>query len=331
MKKLLLFLLILWAAIPLSAQISQSTTPIGFGANLPATCNPISKSKVLFFKTTATAGLYSCTATNTWTIIGGGGGGGGINPALGITPSIAGYYPAATTPIASTLNSISGNNDLYTVPSGRKALVYDFTTTNSTAGSINIFPAIKISGTYYRIGNSVSEGTGGTGQGHIYGMSSAKNSAPIVLNAGESFSVNTDAVGLSIWAHLVEFDATAPLSRASITSFTAGDNTLLTVTTGKTLIMGSQGFASNNNPVVSMQGITYYNNSGAQRTMGGIYLVPSGGSPNNANRFATSNTVFSGLGFNKYLAGNIASGSSIVINTDSNAAGQFVWVNYQEF
>lgn len=253
------------------------------------------------------------------------------NPALGISPAFPGYYPNAKSPSAVTLNSIVGNNDLYEVPVGKKALVYDYTATNSTAGTINHYPQLKIGATYYRIGTAVAEGSGGTGQGHNYGMSSIRQSAPIVLNAGESFAVNTDAVGLSIWTHIIEFDASAPLSRATITNFVVGDNTLLTVSAGKTIVIGSQGFTSTNNPNANQNGIVYFNNSGASRTMGGIYLVPNGSSAVNANRFAASNVVINPAGFTKFLAGNIASLASIVMNIDSNAAGQIAWCNYQEF
>ena len=51
---------------------SQTTKPqIRWVSTLPATCSPTRAAEALVYKYTATAGLYRCSATNTWTVVGG--------------------------------------------------------------------------------------------------------------------------------------------------------------------------------------------------------------------------------------------------------------------
>jgi|GEM_PF-7049859 len=238
-----------------------------------------------------------------------------------------GLYPNATFPAASTLNSANGHNDLYTVPAGRKALVIDYIKTNSTGGAINSFPEIKIGSTYYQLGNSLSEVSGGIG--HNYGMTSGNFSQSIVLNAGEKFSVNCDAPGLSVWVNIIEFDAASPLGRADIQTWVNGANTLFTVPVGKTVSFGATTLQANsNNPGTIITSYVYRNTSGSSRTISTVNIVPSGGSPAANNQFVGSNVIFNGQGFNKYFHGNMRPGDFINVNSDSNAAGQYAWINY---
>ncbi len=252
-----------------------------------------------------------------------------VNEAVAIPRSvfeIPGHFPQCSFPPAYVIGAASGDNDLYTVPAQRKALIQDFIVTNVSGGAISYFPQIKIGATYFAIGKPLTEANNGFG--HNYGMSQANNSQPIVLNAGEKFSVNCSGAGLSIWANIIEFDAYSPLSRADIRNWIAGNNTLLTVPVGRTIHIGSLGFTVSNNPSTTIQGINYFNNSGGSRSFTGIYIVPSGGSPAGNNTFATANTIGNGLGFTKFFPGCLHPSDSIVIDMDSGAAGQFMWCNY---
>lgn len=79
-RLLLLIATLCFLATAASAQISGPAYRIYSGPTLPATCDPGSTSDTgvtdVFIKTTATKGIYYCSATNTWTNSGGGGGGG---------------------------------------------------------------------------------------------------------------------------------------------------------------------------------------------------------------------------------------------------------------
>jgi hypothetical protein len=237
-----------------------------------------------------------------------------------------GQYPSCSFPAGYTNSSANGNNDLYTVPVGRKAVIQDFIVTNVSGGSINYFPQIKIGGTYYRIGAGATEAN--LGYGHNYGMNASKLSQPIVLNAGEKFSVNTSAAGLSIWCNIIEFADYCPLSRADIRSWSAGNNTLLTIPVGRTIHLGGLGFTTGNNPGTNVQSLVYFNNSGVTRTINSINIVPSGGGVSSANTFATTNVIAAAGGFAKFFPGCLNPGDSIVFNVDAGTAGQFAWCSY---
>lgn len=71
----LLPLLLLLIPLSVSAQVSSTTArSIRSGANLPATCAPGPSVTNVFIKTGASAGVYYCSATNTWTAVGAGAG-----------------------------------------------------------------------------------------------------------------------------------------------------------------------------------------------------------------------------------------------------------------
>jgi hypothetical protein len=75
MKKLLALVLLtlaLIAIVPVTGADRVVSSPyFRWGGTLPSTCS--TTSPYLFFKTSATIGLYQCTATNTWTAVGSGG------------------------------------------------------------------------------------------------------------------------------------------------------------------------------------------------------------------------------------------------------------------
>ena len=64
----LLFFLSLFASLSIASFGQQIAKPIPYGATLPATCTVGD----LFNRTATTIGIYTCTATNTWTAPGGG-------------------------------------------------------------------------------------------------------------------------------------------------------------------------------------------------------------------------------------------------------------------
>lgn len=79
MKKLFLIITLLTVlAIPSLAQVSGGTAyRIYSGTSLPSTCNQGPGVTDVFIKTSATQGIYYCSAANTWTLSSGGGGGTG--------------------------------------------------------------------------------------------------------------------------------------------------------------------------------------------------------------------------------------------------------------
>jgi hypothetical protein len=193
----------------------------------------------------------------------------------------------------------------------------------------------KATGAYVRLGSNTIENPGGIG--HNFGSGAIKT-IPIVLNAGETLSINSDGAHVTFWAHLIEFDATSPLARADIgisagTGWIAGDNELpITIAEGSTIGFGIPGFNQSNNPPSIITGFALINQSAAAVTYTGPFIVPAGAtpsaSPGSANQFAGGNTLFSGGTFFKYFPGGMAPGDTIVINSNSGATGQIGWTNY---
>lgn len=214
-------------------------------------------------------------------------------------------------------NLPTGDNDIYTVPTGKKALVsVQQRGFNGSAGTIVYNVSIKVGGVYYRIGanTTLTTGTGGAGANIL---------SPIVLNAGESLSVNTTTTaGLNVLFNVMEFDATNSLSSARILALSSGDNTLYTVTSGKSLAMFTSLYSAATALVV------------ANATGGAVniitYAVPSGGSSGSTNKVFPSTSVGDKSASQFSLTTNMSAGDFVVVNSDSATAGQVAYMTYFE-
>lgn len=232
-------------------------------------------------------------------------------------------------PVVRNLSLPAGDQVLYTVPTGKKALVVDVWVTNPTAGGITYFTKLTTPNGTFQIGAGKTEGAAGIG--HNYG-SNGSNSIPIVMNAAEVLTINSSALGLSAWLSVIEFDASSALSRWDIQTWVNGNNVLYTHPAGKTVVFGSISGTAINNPVETMTGFAIFNASGSTRTYVGPYIVPAAGSPTTSNQFGGSNALISGQGFFKFFPGGLATGDTIVITTsDANNTGQIAWINGMQF
>ena len=221
-------------------------------------------------------------------------------------------------------NFASGDNDIYTVPTGKVAIIPGGArVTNIGVSAITFYPEIKISGVYYKLALA------GASAAPSSNASVETTNSTIVLNAGETWALHTDNNGANIFLPVIEFDASAPIMRASLLSLSSGNNTLYTVPGGKSAIFPPTSLSS----FGTSGGRTVYGNfSGVSRTVQ-IYVVPNGQSVTTSTSISggTANTVSDGA----YLASNtpqsLSAGDSIVVNTDAATATQFIWVNVIEF
>ena len=215
-------------------------------------------------------------------------------------------------------NLATGQQDLYTCPSGKRAYVVVAFGYNTSAGSITIQPEIKVSGTYYRIGNDVTLTTL-TGGGIT--------NPEIVLEAGEIFAVNlTTTNGLNIWVRIIEFDNTSGFKTAKILALANGNNTLYTCPASTIAKM----MTTYTNEATGTGAIKYMNASGASRNITNN-VVPSGGSVATGNQAGplqagANNTFLSVIAPPVPLA----AGDFINVNTNNGTAGQVSWVNVME-
>ena len=222
---------------------------------------------------------------------------------------------------ANSVNTAAGDTDLYTVPASKKALVVEcsYTVPTGNASSVICFAEFKSSGVYTKydfVANGAAAGSLGV----------TALLVPMLFAAGESFSVNCNNPGISLWPFILEFDDTAAINVARLSSFNAGDNTLLTLSTnGIQLISNLESVAAGS---VMKGSLYYFNNTGITRTIG-WNLVPSGGSVGVSNQFKSGVSVSSPSVQLVTFYGGLKAGDFISINTDANTAGQAAWIIFQ--
>jgi hypothetical protein len=215
-------------------------------------------------------------------------------------------------------NLSTGDTDLYTVPTGKKALLVGSSSRsyNPSVGSITFFAQIKVSGVYYRICSNftLTTGTGGNGQ---------FNFSPMVLAAGEILAINTATTsGLNIWADVIEYDALdTRIVTGRVLGLANGDNTIYTVAAGKTAIRASIVGGGN--------ALCVANGSGASRNYT-YYQVPSGGSKGTTNQMSPATAINDLAAATTLQPGTMDTGDFIVVNTNSGVAGQNAWVTVYE-
>lgn len=254
-----------------------------------------------------------------WNAVTGGGGAASTTLSFGAVniPISNPLYPKAY----SIGMAASGNNDLYTVPSNRLALVVDVLLTNPTGntGTITCLAAAKVGGVYHTfdfISNALAVGSAGRSQ----------SLAPFLLHAGEGFAVNTDRAGGSVWASIIEFDATANINDSRLFTLASGDNTVFTVPAGKTVQF--VGFPSGLS-LPQSGWVWYWNATGGIRTVS-MNAVPSGGSPSAANTIAASASIPDRQMVQQQFYGGLNPGDFINVHTDSALATQTAWVIYTQ-
>jgi hypothetical protein len=204
---------------------------------------------------------------------------------------------------------VSGDNDVYTVPTGKKAIWHELFTTSTAA----TYHEIKVSGTYYPM---ISSGVQGTGN---------SSTLLVVLNAGESASLNANATNGFAYFSLIEFDATIPIRRYMFTSLTTGDNTIYTCPALSSARIFSSAIQTTNNGQ-----FLYVNNTIGSRTTV-MHIVPSGQTPGTGYIMAASSSKGAGT-WNSIstFALHMGAGDFINLNIDSGVTQQYGWVNVIE-
>ncbi len=279
--------------------------------NVPASVTPVNVKSVL----STTCGTPPLSTVNIGQIV-------NFGSAVSMGAYSA-YLPNPTYPPAYVIASASsGDVDLYTVPANRRALLLGWVETCNLC-TVSAYLKTKISGSYYRL--TASQSVTGAGSD----MASFVDLPPRLLNAGETASINMDVTGLSVWLHVVEFDAVSPLRSVTLTSVSAGDNTLYTVPAGKTFEV-LPFFGSSSGTLSFRSRLFYSNATGATRSLF-VYAVPNGGSRSGNNSLGGSLSVSSGtIWVSVPIYGSLAPGDFIDVNVDSSAAGQMAWMNIIE-
>lgn len=208
----------------------------------------------------------------------------------------------------STLSS--GENDFYTCPANKRAVVA-FSLINLSGGSITETGQLKVNGVYYTVSpvTSLANNTSNV-------IANAFSTYPCA-EAGEGFSVLCTGSGLTLTGYAIEFDATEPFKGPKIMALASGDNTLYTAPAGKSAIP-CQGNAFTARVLI-------FNGTAGTRTYS-INVVPRGSSPSTSNQGTPTYTATTGtLSTQANPICGLNPGDFLSVNSDSSLSGQVCW------
>ena len=217
----------------------------------------------------------------------------------------------------------TGNSDLYTTPSNKRAFVLGTTTSyQASGGNIVAFLQFKTAGgTYYQIGAAQTISTGTTNL--TVGI---QGSTGFVLEPNEIISVNTTTnPGLNMRFSVIEFDSTNSFHSPRILIPASGDNTVYTVPIGKSAFIygtATDGFTGGNS-------LVFFNSSGGSITIH-WNIVPNGGSAGSTNEITASASVTNASGNATATPMALGSGDFVSINLGSTGTASLAWINAVE-
>jgi len=222
----------------------------------------------------------------------------------------------------------AGQTTFYTVPAGRRAIFVSLFVLNLSGAVSSISANVGIGGTFFLL-NAPG----------VVNNNVAQNFSPLgyTAEAGESFSINsTGAPGFPVNFSCVvfEFSATSLTASAKLSpsAIVAGNNTIFTCPAGFLALLGTPNLPVGDPAAVALlsgPSVGCANQSGASRTYN-VFLVPNGSTPLASNQLRV-NTLVGNLSQQATLllpSHILNAGDSIVVNSDSNAAGQLIFTNY---
>lgn len=155
------------------------------------------------------------------------------------------------------------SQDIYTVPTGRRAILLSYAGFNNSGAQVQYQAQLKTGGSYYNIaGTSTLSNLG----------QAANGQTPLVLEPGDSFAAisSTTVSAAPLYVNLIEYDSATPLRRITVVNALAGNGTFYTPATGisgsvlgNTIVTGS-----------SQPAIFCYNDSGGSITVQAYYNKP---------------------------------------------------------
>lgn len=177
---------------------------------------------------------------------------------------------------------------LYTCPANTKAALINLSGQGSIGNALTI--NINISSTNYRI---------------AFFNASSPQIFPLYINAGQSFYLtNNSGSTLNVYANILEFSDTNPISINYTTSFINGNNTLYTCPANKIALPVT--FNTLNSSTGDTIGLNYITptcglwNGDANPSTIQWFVVPNGGSPGSTNAYTAASTSTAGTGTPPY-------------------------------
>ncbi len=242
---------------------------------------------------------------------------GGIASLLTFTNSLLPILPSGK--IAQVFNqaTVNGNNDLYTVPAGKRAVLAG-SALNQSGGSLNVINQLKINGAYVQV--AVTAAVANNASLNLIPF----NTLPIA-EAGETISLNCNGV-LHLFAAIILLDQNDGVRSPKLTTLNAGDNLVYTCPANRIAFI-TNGSNSGNAPVRS------FNQSGGTRTYK-LRCVPNGQAPSDTFNLSAAWTTANGVSTNQVIAepAFMSPGDYLSLNVDAGTATQFFYLlNLVEF
>jgi len=233
-------------------------------------------------------------------------------------------FPFLLNPTTYTINTSvanSGNNDLYTVGTGKRAFIA--ASRIFFNGTAVAYLMVKRGGTYYQLSVTTSLGVVNTAL-----------ASGFVFEAGDIIAFNhstADAVNYNLGLILFDAPASGPrgLKTYLETAPISGNTTLCTVAANCT--MQFPGFSTGGGMQLTGGGTIamLYNGSGSSRGING-YIVPSGSSADATTQFFAGSTN-DGTRATLTPSGYMAAGTAFIMSTNSATTQQNMWATTFEF
>lgn len=205
----------------------------------------------------------------------------------------------------------AGLDDFYTVPPGKKAILFTSQFANPTGGSIARTHYVKIGGIYYRIATTAATSAG----------ASSNVTFAYVCHAGESFAANFG--GGTAHAVIWLFPDTTKFKTVRINNLGLADTELYTVPAGKMAT-----FFNTDQFVGGSPWTRITNDSGASATIQ-VYVLPTGGIVEAANQILSA-TVAAASQNAGQIPVMMTAGMKIMAKSSTANAGQHLWATLYE-
>lgn len=214
-------------------------------------------------------------------------------------------YPTFQNPSFLTLQSGSlgtGNTDIYTVPTGKRALAVSYNA-RATGSNSNVRMQVRVGASYYGLITAVA----------VDSANLRVTPFDYVYEPGEIVAVNSTVSGVILCVNLLLFDVSTPFKSSKILGLTTGNQTVYTNPSGKTSFLFGN--------------INVYNGSSA--VTASSYIVPNGGSPG-ATNILNTNTNSANVGMSLSTIGFVKNQEFIAVNSNVTVADGLTWVNVWE-
>jgi hypothetical protein len=237
------------------------------------------------------------------------------NPLLSL-PSPVFVLPNLSQPRTLFSGLSAAQNDVYTVPAGRRLALNGYVATQTSGSTGTVIPTVKIGGLYYPLQAPLTPG----------GVSNA-SVLNVILEAGMVLGFTTTTTTVNVSLSAFEFDAQGSNIRTIFTPGTAaGTPTMYTVAAGQTAAI----LGTNVTPFQSYGGTIFFQSDQASNVLT-LYQFPTGQSADTAHKVAQA--AAAGLNTRTTLTCNLnlLGGDNLAYSVTTPGAASLLFFNVLEF